>query len=77
MTWRPFGRSCPADEGLTRDEVIALESERLFPMSTIRKRGRDAVRAGSEARARGFRTFGRGVHHDPVREESLKPRFPW
>lgn len=73
--WRPFGRSAPEDEGLSRREILALESERLFPDSTIRKRAKDARRAGSEARARGFWSSGRAVHHDAVREEQLKNRF--
>jgi hypothetical protein len=76
MAWRPFGRSDPADEGLSRDEVMALESERLFPSTTIRGRGRTARREGSEARAHGFTSSGRKVHYDAVREESLKNRFP-
>jgi hypothetical protein len=61
MGW-VFGRSHPADEGLSRKERMALESERLFPSSTIRGRGRDARRAAKESSAAGFFSSGRKVH---------------
>lgn len=71
MGW-PFGRSHPADEGLSRKEIQALEKERLFPSSTIRDRGKTAKRTGKEASAQGFFTFGRKVMHDPKKQESQK-----
>jgi len=72
----PFwgGRPDPADEGLDDRAKQAFAIEGLFPKDTIKKRGRDAKRQGSESRAHGFFSSGRKVHHDETRAASRRSR---
>lgn len=74
--WFAWGAHNPANEGLSRREIAALEDERVFGKSAIKTRAKDAKRQGKEASAQGFFSFGHKVMHDEERD-GKKPWSWW
>lgn len=68
--WFAWGQDRPENRGLSKKEIRALEDERVFPKSSIAKKGQIARRQGKEASARGFFSFGKKVMHSKEKERS-------